>query len=85
MKPLTEREIQRCIMLQGMPEHFCYWARCVALDPNPTEQQILTVREIISNNHYDNLKHWIFEDKLRLRPVSTFHKVQKTTQKAQRG
>ena len=77
MKPLTERELQRCIMHQGMPEHMAYWARCVAFDPDRTEQQIATIREILANNHYDNLKHWIFEDKLRHKPVSTFHKVRK--------
>ena len=72
---LTERERERLIRKDGVPAHLTYWARQIGLDPNPTEQQILTVRELFAiKDAYTRNKYWVFEDKLRLTEVS-YHTI----------
>ena len=68
---LTEKERKRLITKGGVPIQIEYWARTVALDPNPTQQQILTVkRTICYKDAYTRNKYWVFEDKLRLTEVT---------------
>jgi hypothetical protein len=72
---LTQKERERLIRKDGVPKHLTYWARQISLDPNPTEQQILTVRELFDiKNAYVRNQYWIFEDKLRLTEVS-YHTI----------
>jgi len=69
---LTARERERLIRKDGVPAHLTYWARQIGLDPNPTEQQILTVRELFtSKDAYTRNKYWVFEDKLRITEDTT--------------
>jgi hypothetical protein len=72
---LTQKERERLLRKDGVPKHLTYWARQISLDPNPTEQQILTVRELFDiKNAYVRNQYWIFEDKLRLTEVS-YHTI----------
>jgi hypothetical protein len=72
---LTQKERERLIRKDGVPKHLTYWARQISLDPNPTEQQILTVRELFDiKNAYVRNQYWVFEDKLRLTEVS-YHTI----------
>jgi len=72
---LTAKERKRLITKGGVPIQIEYWARTVALDPNPTQQQILTVRELFAiKDAYTRNKYWVFEDKLRLTEVS-YHTI----------
>ena len=72
---LTEKERERLLTKNGVPEHMSYWARSVALTEQPTEQQIQTVKELFglqpSTIRY---KYWIYEDKLRFTKVS-YHTI----------
>ena len=68
---LTARERERLIRKDGVPAHLTHWARQISLDPNPTEQQILTVRELFAiKDAYTRNKYWVFEDKLRITEVT---------------
>ena len=72
---LTAKERERLIRKDGVPAHLTYWARQISLDPNPTEQQILTVRELFAiKDAYTRNKHWVFEDKLRV-TQTTIHTI----------
>ena len=72
---LTAKERERLIRKDGVPAHLTYWARQIGLDPNPTEQQILTVRELFAiKDAYHRNKHWVFEDKLRV-TQTTIHTI----------
>jgi hypothetical protein len=72
---LTQKERERLLRKDGVPKHLTYWARQISLDPNPTEQQLLTVRELFDiKNAYVRNQYWIFEDKLRLTEVS-YHTI----------
>jgi len=72
---LTQKERKKLIFKGGVPLQMEYWARSVALDPKPTQQQILTVRELFAlKDAYTRNKYWIFEDKLRLTEVS-YHTI----------
>ena len=72
---LTQKERKRLITKGSVPLQMEYWCRTVALDPNPTQQQITTVRELFNiKDAYNRNKHWIFEDKLRLTEVS-YHTI----------
>ena len=68
---LTQKERKRLITKGSVPLQIEYWCRTVALDPNPTEQQILTVRELFAiKDAYTRNKYWVFEDKLRITEVT---------------
>ena len=72
---LTAKERERLIRKDGVPAHLTYWARQISLDPNPTEQQILTVRELFAiKDAYTRNKQWVFEDKLRV-TQTTIHTI----------
>jgi hypothetical protein len=72
---LTQKERKRLITKGSVPLQMEYWCRTVALDPNPTQQQITTVKELFAiTDAYTRNKYWIFEDKLRLTEVS-YHTI----------
>jgi hypothetical protein len=72
---LTEKERERLLTKNGVPEHMSYWARSVALTEQPTEQQINTVKELFALKS-STIRHgyWIYEDKLRFTKVS-YHTI----------
>ena len=68
---LTQKERKRLITKGSVPLQMEYWCRTVALDPNPTQQQITTVKELFAiTDAYTRNKYWIFEDKLRITEVT---------------
>ena len=64
-----------------MPDHLHWWARGVALDPDPTAEQIQTAKQILKLSVPERKKYWIFSDQLRARPRSEMIQVQKATRK----
>tara|TARA_R110000803_G_scaffold178789_1_gene241193 strand:- start:191 stop:484 length:294 start_codon:yes stop_codon:yes gene_type:complete len=70
---LTAKERSKLLIINSVPPNIQHWAMAVGRDPNPTEQQILTVRQIFDLSVYERNLHWIFEDKLRLKPESILY------------
>ena len=77
MTKLTEREKEKLLHAQGVPEIMSYWAYTVATAPNPTPQQLLTVRELFATPWYQKSRMWIYEDKLVPRPEATYYNLRK--------
>ena len=77
-QPLTAVELTSLKTDRVMGSHY-YWGRCIALSANPTEQQIETAREYLALPYYNKSKVYIWEDKLRPRPVVTLIQVGKAT------
>jgi len=63
-KPLTAKERERLTVKNGVPDSIEYWARCVGLDPNPSQQQIVTAREIFALPYWKRQNICIWKDKI---------------------
>lgn len=66
-KPLTEHERLRLTAKNGVPDTIEYWARSVGFDPNPSQQQIATAREIFALPIYKRHNICIWKDKIMQR------------------
>ena len=63
-KPLTDYERERLTVIGGVPDSIESWARGVGFDPNPSQQQIATVREIFSLPYWKRPNICIWQDKI---------------------
>jgi len=63
-KPLTAKERERLTVKNGVPDSIEHWARGVGFDPNPSQQQIATVREIFDLAYWKRHNICVWEDKL---------------------
>jgi len=63
-KPLTDYERERLTVKNGVPDSIEHWARTVGFDPNPSQQQIATVREIFALPYWKRPNICIWQDKI---------------------
>jgi hypothetical protein len=82
---LTEQQRTRLLHTHFIPDHIYWWSRAIAVSENITQQQYETAVQITKSTGAQLHKHWIYQDKLILKPTSEQIRVKKQAKFASSG